>query len=66
MKLTHLGTESDDKGCPSLFATDRGTYVVQGWKLTDRDARATMGIPEHEDAVEIPARLARHFPEAQH
>ena len=66
MKLTHLGTESGDDGCPSLFATDRGTYVVQGWKVTDPNARAAMRIPDHEDAVEIPARLVHHFPEARH
>jgi hypothetical protein len=60
--------ESSQNGCPSVFATDRGTYVVQGWKITDPQARAAMaalGLPDHEDAVEIPAALLRHFPSSQ-
>lgn len=66
MKLTWLGTESGETGCPSVFATDDGTLVVQGWKVTDPDALATLrerGLPDHEDAVEIPMVLLRHFPE---
>lgn len=62
MKLTHLGTESGDTGCPTVYATDRGTFVVQGWRLTDTEALVAMAIPDHETAVEIPAELLRHFP----
>ncbi|WP_086820241.1 hypothetical protein [Allokutzneria sp. NRRL B-24872] len=65
MKLTHLGTESGTSGCPTAFATDRGTFVIQGWKVTDGDALAEMrrrGLPEHETAVEIPAALLKHLP----
>lgn len=65
MKLTHLGTESGDTGCPSAFATDRGTFVIQGWGVTDPDALAELrkrGLPDHETAVEIPAALLRHLP----
>lgn len=68
MKLTHLGTESIGTGCPSVYATDHGTYVVQGWKIADPDALTTLrerGLPEHEDAIEIPAGLVRHFQTAQ-
>lgn len=64
MKLTHLATESGKTGCPSLFATDKGTFVVQGWKVTDPEALTTLrelGLPDHETAVEIPAALAKHF-----
>ena len=67
MKLTHLATESGKTGCPSVFATDKGTYVVQGWRVADPDALAALrerGFPDHETAVEIPAALARHFPTA--
>jgi hypothetical protein len=69
MKLTHLGTESGETGCPSLFATDRGTYVVQGWKVTDPDTLTELrrrGLPDHETAVEIPAALLTHAPQAAH
>lgn len=65
MKLTHLGTESGKDGCPSVFTTDRGTVVVQGWAVTDEEALAELrrrGLPSHETAVEIPTSLLKHFP----
>lgn len=62
MQLTFLGTSSEGGSCPSFFATDRGTYVVQGWKLTDAEALSQMDIPAHETAVEIPAALLRYAP----
>lgn len=64
MKLTHLATESGKTGCPSYFATDRGTFVVQGWKVTDAEALAELaerGLPDHETAVEIPAALVERI-----
>lgn len=65
MKITHIATESGKTGCPSLFATERGTYLVQGWAVTDPEALAELrkrGLPDHETVVEIPAALAAHFP----
>ncbi|MGH3586254.1 MAG: hypothetical protein ACRDQ0_08000 [Pseudonocardia sp.] len=62
MKLTLLGVESNDNGCPSLHATDRGTYVVQGWRLLDAEALSVMDLPDHETAVEVPAVLLHHVP----
>lgn len=59
MKLTLLGTESENGGSPTLYATDRGTYVVQGWRVTDADALGTLRVPGHETVVEIPAELLR-------
>ncbi|MEU5848919.1 hypothetical protein [Saccharopolyspora shandongensis] len=62
MRLTHLGTTSGGGGCPELYETDRGTYVVQGTKITDPAALATLrerGLPDHETAVEIPKALLR-------
>ncbi|MCI2424020.1 hypothetical protein MOQ72_42135 [Saccharopolyspora sp. K220] len=62
MKLTHLGTTSGGGGCPELYETDRDTYVVQGTRITDPDALATLrarGLPDHETAVEIPKALLR-------
>ncbi|OLT46943.1 hypothetical protein BJF85_00270 [Saccharomonospora sp. CUA-673] len=67
MKLTHLGTTSKNGGCPELYATDRGTYIVQGARVTDPEALATLrerGLPEHETAVEIPQALLRFAPES--
>lgn len=46
MRLTFLGKETQGGGSPTLFATDRDTYVVQGWKVEGRPT-----------SVEIPPRL---------
>jgi hypothetical protein len=65
MKLMFLGTTSINGSCPNLYATDRGTYVVQGYKIDDQEALATLherGMPEHETAVEIPAALLSFAP----
>jgi hypothetical protein len=43
--------------CPTVYATDRGTFVVQGDIVTDPDALAAMDLPAHEAAVEVPASL---------
>lgn len=50
MRLTFLGKETQGGGSPTLFATDRDTYLVQGWKVTDQEA-----------SVEIPTRLLAHL-----
>lgn len=65
MKLEFLGTTSSKGQCPNLYRTDRGTFVVQGTRITDPDALATLrarGLPEHETAVEIPAALLNFAP----
>jgi hypothetical protein len=41
--------------------TDRETWVVQGWIVTDLDALARMNIPDGETAVEIPDRMIKFF-----
>jgi len=65
MELTFLGTTSGGGNCPNLYATDRGTFVVQGEKITDPAALATLrarGLPDNETAVEIPAALLNFAP----
>jgi len=59
MKLTLLGTSSDRGDCPSVYATTEGTLVVQGWKITDPEALAAMGMPAHETAVRFRAPCCR-------
>jgi hypothetical protein len=56
MQLTKLA-DCSGGSCPTLFETDRGTYVVQGAIVTDPQALAAMNLPEHETAVEVPASL---------
>ena len=60
MRLRHLGTESNETGCPALYATDRRTFVVQGWRVGDPKALADV-VDVHDDEVfvEIPKGLLR-------
>jgi hypothetical protein len=46
MRLKFLGKATQGGGSPTLFATDRSTYVVQGWKVDGKQG-----------SVEIPQRL---------
>lgn len=62
MQLRYLGKtrESKKKNCPALYATDRGTFVVQGKVVSD--AEAITGIRDlgpDETIVEIPADVLR-------
>lgn len=50
MRLTFLGKSTQGGGSPTLFATDRDTYVVQGW-----------AVPGQETTVEIPTRLLEYL-----
>lgn len=36
MKLTFLGKDSTPNDSPTLYATDRDTYLVQGYAVTTR------------------------------
>jgi hypothetical protein len=56
MHLTKLAGCSGGT-CPAVYATDRGTFVVQGSVVTDPDALVAMELPAHETAVEVPAEL---------
>jgi len=58
MELKFLGSNSVNGDCPSLYITDRDTYVVQGLRLAP-DVVAHLAMPEHETAVEIPKELLR-------
>ncbi|WP_433571526.1 hypothetical protein [Streptomyces sp. CA-251247] len=55
MKLTRLVGQCDEGECPTIFATDRGTLVVQGDRVADHGQE----IPAHETMVEIPIELIR-------
>jgi hypothetical protein len=48
---------------PTLYKTDRNSWLVQGWVVTDSTALAEMNIPEGETVVEIPDRLVPFFRE---
>lgn len=38
MRLRFLRTDSDQGTCLAMYATDRGTYAVQGKRVADHDA----------------------------
>jgi hypothetical protein len=48
---------------PTLYKTDRDSWLVQGWVVTDSSMLAEMNIPEGETVVEIPDRLVPFFQE---
>jgi len=57
MKLTFIRKTklSSQSNCPSLYRTDRDTFIVQGWRVTDPEALSQLDIPAHETVVEVPA-----------
>lgn len=58
MELTYLagGNETGCAGgrCPTVYATDRGTLVVQGYVVSDETG---LELPDGEAIVEIPRSL---------
>lgn len=63
MKLRFLGKNSNIGDCPTLYATDRDTYLVQGWKIYANDLLMQLDIPEGDTAVEVPTELFEHLTE---
>ena len=59
MKLTRVaGNCPDGVTCPTVYASDRGTIIVQGCTLSSDDL-SEITIPEGEGAVEIPLSLLK-------
>ena len=63
MRLTFIGKdpESNPTGSPTVYRTDRASWIVQGWIVTDSEALAQMNIPNGEGSVEIPDRMVQFF-----
>jgi|HubBroStandDraft_6_1064221.scaffolds.fasta_scaffold04650_9 hypothetical protein len=57
MKLTPIHTVCKPVVCPTLYWTDRGTVVVQGFDVTD--AEGAPEPPSGESWVEVPISLLR-------
>jgi hypothetical protein len=59
MRLTFIGKDPDSNptGSPTVYRTDRGSWVIQGWVVSDEAALAQLDIPEGETCVEIPDRM---------
>lgn len=61
MHLTFLGKDSQPNQSPTLYATSRDSYVVQGWIVTDAQIIGRLAVPDHETIVEVPAKLLSHL-----
>ncbi len=61
MRLRFLGKNSVPGDSPTLYATDRDTYIVQGWKVTDPEVLAKLDPPDDETCVEVPTALFLHL-----
>lgn len=61
MKLRLLGKDSTPTNSPSLYATDQGSYVIQGWIVTDPAALAGLVVGDDETLVEVPAVLLEYL-----
>ncbi|WP_232049979.1 hypothetical protein [Actinoplanes sp. OR16] len=53
--LTIVNSLCGTGSCPTVYKTDRGTLVVQGYALTPENAG--ISVPAGEQLVEIPADL---------
>jgi hypothetical protein len=59
VKLTRIaGDCPDGVTCPTVYLSDRGTVVVQGYTLAADDL-AQITLPQGEGAVEIPLSLLK-------
>jgi len=63
MKLTLIAgdPQSVPENSPTLYKTDRGSWVVQGWVVNDPEALAALNVPDGETVVEIPDRMIQFF-----
>ncbi|MFI9719410.1 hypothetical protein ACIHFE_07095 [Streptomyces sp. NPDC052396] len=62
MKLTFIGSTSDDGQCPTLYETETGDIVVQGHALTDQEALAQLRhVLPGETFVVVPRALLTRF-----
>ena len=61
MHLTKVAGTCQGGTCPTIYRTERGTFVVQGYTVTDtRD----LALQAHETAVEVPAALVEDLARA--
>ena len=60
MEIKHRGgprTPSND--CPAVYESDRGTYLVQGYRVPTEYIDRVQNLSENETVVEIPAHLVK-------
>ncbi|GAA3989193.1 hypothetical protein FOF52_01160 [Thermobifida alba] len=57
MRLTRIDGTCRNGTCPTVYATDRGTYVIQGYVVSDSELAGQVDLPRGEAAVEVPREL---------
>jgi hypothetical protein len=57
LQLTAVTTLCGQNTCPTVYTSDRGTLVVQGYRIPPADAG--LDVPDGELLVEIPVDLLR-------
>lgn len=57
IRLRMLTSSCDSSSCPTIYESDRGTLVVQGYAVSAGDAG--VALPDGELLVEIPVDLLR-------
>jgi hypothetical protein len=64
VKLTYLGKETQGGNSPTVWETDDGHYVIQGFTL-DAETLAQVGaVPDGEAVIWVPKQLMRYLKEA--
>jgi hypothetical protein len=66
MKLRLLGRDSRDGDSPTLYDTDEGQYVIQGFTVTDPETRAQLDVPAGEEVIRVPKALMNYPPKGTH
>jgi hypothetical protein len=57
VRLTYLGKVTNQGDSPTLYATDRDSYVIQGYRVADHELLAQADLLAGEILVEVYARL---------
>ncbi len=66
MKLRFLGKNSTPGDSPTLYASDRDSYVVQGWKVYANDLLTRLDVPQGQTVIEVPPELFEHLTKDGH
>lgn len=62
MKIRFLSTSSNGGSCPTLYETDSGDIIVQGYTLTDAEALSQLrDVLPGESFVVVPRSLMSYF-----
>lgn len=60
-RLSKVGTNSGNNGCPTLYTEGTDTYVVQGDPVTEPGELAQLDLAAGEAAVTVPRELLANF-----